>query len=75
MDMDRSAAKSPSEHKATRSVFVFWIVLNNFSTQYCLADFVDANIPNDALVDSVFRILEIPVGNLSSDFGYHFPRN
>ncbi len=71
MDMDRPPSDSSAQNQATRPVLVIRIVLNNFPVRDCFTDFIDSDIPNDTLINRMFRKLELTIGNLLSNLRYH----
>ena len=62
--MQRPISSCSTVDQATWAIFVFGIVFNNLTASYRLAQFLHADSPDDALVNSMFGKLELLGSNL-----------
>ena len=70
--MHRPICRRKPQNQTAWSIFVVWIILNNFTGGDCLTEFSDTDTPDNALVNSVSGKLELSLRDFLADFFNHF---
>src|SRR5205807_9188512 len=71
LNVQRSVGRRQAENQTTRTIFVIRVIFDDFATVNCLAQLLNANPPQNALVSSMFRKLKQSGGNLSANLVNH----
>jgi len=71
LNVHRSVGRRQAENQTTRTIFVIRVIFDDFATVNCLAQLLNANAPQNALVSSMFRKLKQSGGNLRANLVNH----
>jgi len=72
LNVQRPSRVCESENHATWTTFIIWVIFNYLTwVQYGLLDFSHTDIANNALIDSMFRKLELPLLDFNLYFFYY----
>jgi len=66
-----SARQREPEDKTAGAILVVWIVIHDLPICKGFTDLLDADVPNDALINRVFRELELTVCDLVAQLSDH----